>query len=46
VVEDVALELVAAMTENTLHFCADGSYIKGKKQGSHAWVFANNQCCI
>ncbi len=35
--------MVAAMTEITLHICADGSYIKEKKQGSHAWVFANDQ---
>ena len=34
---------IALALEQGLHICADGSYLKDSKQGSHAWVFANDQ---
>jgi hypothetical protein len=42
-IESITPSLITAMTENKLHICADGSYVKETKQGSHAWVFADNQ---
>ncbi len=42
-IESITPGLITAMTENKLHMCADGFYVKDTKQGSHAWVFADNQ---
>ncbi len=37
------LPSIALALEQGLHICTDGSYFKDSKQGSHAWVFANDQ---
>jgi hypothetical protein len=42
-IESITPSLITAMTDNKLHICADGSYVKEIRQGSHAWVFADNQ---